>query len=88
MDSWLFSPVRAVLERNNGLPQTLVETEIPERPLFSPVHALPVKGVLGSVFGTEDPAAKAAATLDTAGRRLLLQAVSTTGPSVVRQAWS
>lgn len=38
IDSWLFSSIRALLERNNGIPQTLAETEIPESPLFLPVH--------------------------------------------------
>ena len=36
--SWLFPPIRALLERNNRIPQTLAETDIPESPLFLPVH--------------------------------------------------
>ncbi|KAL3130473.1 hypothetical protein ABBQ38_008292 [Trebouxia sp. C0009 RCD-2024] len=38
IDSWLFLPIRALLERANKIPQTLAETDIPESPLFVPVH--------------------------------------------------
>ena len=41
VDSWLFPPIRALLERNNKFPQTLAETEVPESPLFLPVHPAP-----------------------------------------------
>lgn len=38
IDSWLFPPIRALLQRNNRIPQTLAETDVPEVPLFLPVH--------------------------------------------------
>ena len=39
VESWFFPPVRAVLERNNEVPQTLKETKLDEPPLFTPVHS-------------------------------------------------
>ena len=67
MDSWLFPPVRAILERANGLPQILGETEVPERPLFSPVHALSGTNLVSRDIGLENSATKAGIAFNTAG---------------------
>lgn len=67
VDSWLFPPVRAILERANGLPQILGETEIPERPLFAPVHALSDTNLVSGDTGLETSATKAGIAFNTAG---------------------
>lgn len=67
MDSWLFPPVRATLERANGLPQILGETEMSERPLFSPVHALSDTNLVSRDIGLENSATKAGIAFNTAG---------------------
>ncbi len=67
MDSWLFPPVRAILERANGLPQILGETEVSERPLFSPVHALSDTNLVSRDIGLENSATKAGIAFNTAG---------------------
>ena len=67
MDSWLFPPVRAILERANGLPQILGETDVSEGPLFSPVHALPNTNLVSRDIGLENSANKAGIAFNTGG---------------------
>ena len=62
IDSWLFPPIRALLQRNNRIPQTLAETDVPELPLFLPVHDCPdsfVNGQTSELPATPEMAAMA-----------------------------
>lgn len=67
IDSWLFPPVRALLERNNRIPQTLADMDIPESPLFLPVHDCPDKLANAQTSQLPSPPQLAAEALELPG---------------------
>ena len=71
IDSWLFPPIRALLERNNRIPQTLAETDIPEPPLFLPVHDCPDTFANAQTSELPAPPEMAAAALKLPGAAVL-----------------
>ena len=68
VESWLFFPIRKVLERGNNIPQTLAETDVAEAPLFAPIHELPVSHSLSKVLDSEDACTKANLASSTPGQ--------------------